>query len=831
MTIGRNLHLAFKLVRRDWRTGELSILVAALVIAVAGATAVSLLGHRLTRTMTNQAAEFLAADLAVGGHAPVPAEWAEEAEKIGIKQAETVEFASVLVENEELLLCGVKAVSLDYPLRGVLRATTAGLAEAEPASGGPEPGTAWVEQRVLATLKIALGGTISVGEKALTVTRILTHEPDRRGDLYSLSPRVMINQADLQATAVIQPGSHAHYYALFAGEENRILQFKRWLKPRLNAGQRLVDIHEDRPEVGAALMRAERYLGLSSIVIVLIAGVAIAMSARRYTERHFDMTAMLKCLGARERDVLQIYLVQFLMIGLAASLVGCMLGYGAQAGVAWYLRSLLPHALASPAWYSPWFGVAVGLLVLMGFALPPVLRLKRLSPLRVLRRDLNPLPSSAWTVYGLALLSLTALLWRYTGDGRLTATVLSIGLAAFAVASLIALSLLKISRLWLPYLGLPWRFGLRNLTRQPRLGVSQILAFSLTLVAMLIATLVRTELIQEWRRQLPKNAPDHFALNLFEADLPNFQGLLARENIAGSAYYPIVRGRLTHVNGIDAHQIAAKESQGEAAINRDLSLTWSAMLPPDNRLTAGDWWQSGFAPVRASVEEKLAASLRIKLGDELTFVIGDQQLKAIVTSLRSVRWDSMAPNFYVMLSPGSLNAFPSTYLTSFHLPPDKKPVLTRLVKDFPAVTILEVDAILKQFQTILREVTLAIEFVLLFALAAGFTVLFAAVRATLDERIREDALLRAMGASRALLRKSQWFEFAALGMLSGLLASGIAELISWGLFSRVFDLNPRFHWEMWLATPIIGAFAVGLAGYLNTRVVVRTSPLDVLRDL
>lgn len=831
MTVANNLSLAFKLVRRDWRSGELSILVAALIIAVAGATAVSLLGHRLTRTMTHQAAEFLAADLVVSGHRPATEEWRQKAVELGLEAARTVEFASVLVEGDEMLLCGVKAVSAGYPLRGALRVSGGDIAEGVAVSSGPEPGTAWVEPRVLTTLHVSLGGAITVGEKKVTVTRLILHEPDRRGELYSLSPRVMINAADLKATAVIQPGSHVHYYELFAGPEKDILRFKHWLKPKLHAGQRIVDIHEDRPEVGGALMRAERYLGLSSIVIVLIAGVAIAMSTRRYIERHFDMTAMLKCLGARERDVLQIYLAQFLLIGLAASLAGCLLGFLAQAGVAWYLRALLPQALAAPAWYAPLFGVAVGLLVLIGFALPPVLRLKRLSPLRVLRRDLAPLPSSAWTVYGLALLSLAILLWRYTGDGRLTATVLSVGLGALAVAGLLALSLLKLSRGLIPYLSLPWRFGLQNLTRRPRLGVSQIVAFSLTLVGMLLSLLVRTELVQDWQRQVPQNAPNHFALNLFETDLMDFRAFLTRENISASAYYPIVRGRLTAVNGVDVHRIANKESQGEAAINRDLSLTWSRDLPADNRLTEGDWWPQPAVPLRVSAEQSLAASLGIKLGDRLSFSIGDQELNAEVASLRSVRWDVMTPNFYMMFSPGSLDAFPATYLTSFYLPPEQKPLLTRLIKAFPAVTILEVDAILKQFQTILREVTLAIEFVLLFALAAGFTVLFAAVRATLDERIREDALLRAMGASRLLLRRSQWLEFAALGFLSGLLAAALAELIGWALYSRLFGLAAHFHWEMWLVTPALGALAVALSGYLNTRIVVKASPVSVLRDL
>jgi len=831
MSLRVNLGLALKLVLRDWRSGELSILVGALVIAVAGSTAVSLFGHRLTRTMETQAAEFLAADMVVSAHESSPEDWFRKASELGLSQTRTIEFPTVVVENGELLLTGAKGVSAGYPLRGTLRTTTTDLAAEATTSEVPEPGTAWVDQRVLNSLKLSLGDSIALGEKTLKLTRILTHEPDRRGDLYSLSPRVLFNLADLEAAAVIRPGSNAHYYALFAGEENRILDFKHWLKPLLHPGQKVADIHEDRPELGNALSRAERYLGLSSTVIVLIAGVAIAMSARRYSERHYDLTALLKCLGAKERDVLLIHLTQYLVIGLASSVLGCALGYLAQEGVAWWLKGILPQALVTPVWYAPLYGLAAGIFVLIGFALPPVLRLKRLPPLRVLRRDLAPLPSSAWTVYGLALSTLALLIWRYTGDGRMTAIVMGIALGVLAAASLLVMALLRSSRRLLPLLSLPWRFGLQNLTRNPRLGLSQILAFGLTLTAMLVSLLVRTELIQEWQRQLPVNAPNYFALNLFEADLPNFRQFLIEHGIESSAFFPTVRGRLTAINGVDVHTLAHKDSQGEGAINRELSLTWSDAPPADNRLTEGDWWGPSTGPGNVSVEAKLAESLQIHLGDTLTFSIAGQENKAVVTSLRSVRWDTLRPNFYMIFSPGSLQGHPATWLTSFHVPAGKKQDLVALAKSFPAVTLLEVEQLLKQFQAILKEISLAIEFVLAFALAAGFSVLFASVRATLDERLRENALLRAMGASRILLRRSLGMEFAALGLLSGLLAAAASEAIAWVLFNRVFELQPRFHGEIWLLAPLLGALAVGVSGYLHTRGVIKGSPMKILREL
>jgi putative ABC transport system permease protein len=348
---------------------------------------------------------------------------------------------------------------------------------------------------------------------------------------------------------------------------------------------------------------------------------------------------------------------------------------------------------------------------------------------------------------------------------------------------------------------------------------------------MLISLLARTELVQEWRRQLPANAPNYFALNLFESELPAFQRFLQEHGIASSDLFPIVRGRLTAINGVDAHRFIRPDSPGEDALNRELSLTWSANMPADNRLTEGAWWDENTTPESVSIEAKLAESLQIKLGDTLTFTVGGQERKAVVSSLRSLRWDTLRPNFYMIFPPGGLQGFPSTWLTSFYVPTERKADLVALAKSFPAMTVLEVEQLVKQFQTILKEITVAIEFVLLFALAAGFAVLFAAVRATLDERLREDALLRAMGASHSLLGKSLGLEFTVLGLLAGLLAAIASEAIAWAVFNRAFDLVPRFHWEIWGLAPLVGAIAVGASGYWHTRRVVRASPMKILREL
>ncbi|MDD1626564.1 MAG: FtsX-like permease family protein, partial [Methylococcaceae bacterium] len=710
-------NLALRLLWRDSRSGELTILTLALIIAVTSSTAIALFSDRLQRTMTNQTAEFLAADLAISSPAPIATEWLAKATQLDLAQAQTAEFSSVLIEHDELLLAGIKAVSATYPLRGFLKTTTADYSTETVAHKGPEQGTAWLEKRILSALKLKLGDPLTVGEKQLTITNIITYEPDKKGDFYSFSPRVMINEADLQATGIVQPGSHVHYFFQFSGKAKALSEFKQWLKPQLNPSQRILDIHEDRPELGTALNRAERYLGLSSILVILISGVAIAMATRRYTERHFNATALLRCLGCKQNEILWLYSSQFIVLGLLASTIGCLLGWFAQEALFYLLRGLLPQHVASPGLLAVFFGFIIGMAVLLGFALPPLLRLKKVSPLRVLRRELEPLPSSAWLIYGLSIGIIGLLIWKYTDDFKMTTSILGVGLMTLLALGLLVYGLLNLARKWLPSMSLTWRFGLQGLLRNSSTSVSQILAFSITLVAMVLSFTVRTDLIDNWQKQLPDNAPNHFALNIFPDQKAAFQQELQQQHINGSQFYPVVKGRLVEINHIPVQQIVSKDTQGENATHRELSLTWTQDLPEENKLVAGNWWnnqQTGLV----SVEQKLADSLKIKLGDLLKFTVGSQQINATVASIRELRWDTMKPNFYMVFSPGTLDAYPSTFITSFYLPETQKNVLNTLVKKYPGTTILEVDLILRQFKTILTQLTQAINYLLYFALMA-----------------------------------------------------------------------------------------------------------------
>ena len=822
------INLALRLLKRDARSGELTLLALALMIAVTSSTAISLFADRLHRTMNSQAAEFLAADLVVTSSDEISDAWLEEAGQVGLNQARTAEFSTVLIENDELLLAGIKAVSTEYPLRGHLKTRETLDSKEVTQLQGPLAGKVWVDRRVLSTLKLAIGDSLTVGEKSLVVSHVLSYEPDKRGDIYSLSPRVMMNDADLQATNVLQPGSHVHYFFQFSGDANAIKRFNAWVKPLLSTSQRLMDVQDDRPELGSALSRAERYLGLSSILVILIAGVAIAMSSRRYSERHFNSTAILRCLGCKQNDILLIFLYQFFILGFVACSIGLLFGWFTQEALFHLLRSLLPAKVSDPSFIAVMLGFITGFAILIGFSLPPLLRLKRVSPLRVLRRELEPLSSSAWLVYGLALALIAGLIFQYTSDLNLMLSIIGGGLLAVVFSAGLLYALLLQCRKFLPHVGLGLRLGLQGVLREPKASVTQILAFSITLLAMLLSFTVRNDLLADWQQQIPDEAPNYFAINIFPNQVASFENELTQQGIPAANFHPIVRGRLVGINGTPVQQIVSKDSQGERATHRDLSLTWGDDLPLDNKTLAGQWGHAKKGEV--SIESKLAESLQVSLGDQLTFSVGSEQVEATVTHVRSVQWDTMKPNFYMVFSEETLLGFPTTYITSFYLSDDNKKLLNGLVKQFPAMTVLEVDAMLKQIKMILTQLTAAINYLLYFALLAGFTVLFSSIYSTLDHRISEGALMRTLGANRELLRKAHLVEFSIIGLMSGLIAVLMFQLVLFGLYIYVLHLDFHFNWMVSVVVLFVSTVCVILAGFWGVKDVVNKSPMHVLRE-
>jgi len=834
MPFPRLILLALRSLRRDARSSELRTLFFALLIAVAASTAMGYFSARLNAAMLLRATEFLGADMLLSGTTPAADMQINAGLALGLNYVPMVEFSSVIAGDNGIQLSSVKAVGDGYPLRGEVKSSAA-LYQTDESGGQPKAGEAWAHARLFVALNLKPGDLIEVGNKTLKLTRVLTYEPDNAGDFYSFNPHILMHIDDLAATQIIQPGSRVRYKALWRGSPQALQAWKTQVEGSLQPNQRIQDARDGNQQIGGALARAERYLNLASLAAVLLAGVAVALSATRFAQRRLDTSALLRCLGLSRRETLSLFALQLLLLGISAALAGALIGWFGQLGLFALLRGLLPADVPAAGLWPAMAGMATGLIALAGFALSPLIGLGRVPPLRVLRRDLLPMPPTAWLVYGGALLALLLIMWRLSLDLTLTLSLLGGGLlAALLLGGLLLLSLRGLRRL-LARAALPWRLGLGQLLRHPLAAAGQSLSFGLILLAMALIVLLRSELLDTWQAQLPDNAPNLFALNILPEQREAFSAAVDKLSPSAAPLYPVVPGRLVAINDKPITELLAQDkedSEGRRATRRDLALTWSQDLPDSNELLAGSWWNDatrGELP-RVSVESKLAQSLHLKLGDRLRVNIGGDEREAVLASLRTVQWDNFQPNFYLIFEPDSLSGLPATYMTSFYLPAGQDLALVELARQFPAVTLLQVEALLLQLRQILAQVSLAVEYVLLFVLAAGIAVLLAGLGATLDERIRQGALLRALGARRELLIKARRSEFALLGMGSGLLAALGCELVSFLLYRLAFDLPWQPHpWLLML--PLVGALLVASAGLLGTRRALSASPLSVLREL
>ncbi|WP_297528275.1 ABC transporter permease [Thiohalobacter sp.] len=818
--------LALRWLARDARAGELQLLAASLVLAVAVTLLIGLAADRLQRGLSLQGTELLGADLVLRSPTPVPEDWLQRATALGLARSATLEFASVVSTGEAFQLASVRAVDDAFPLRGESRSAATPHGEDRPATP-PRPGTVWIEARLGSLLGVGIGDALQVGAATLRVVAFLGHEPSRSGDFFNMSPRLLMHLDDLPATRVVQPGSRVHWRHFVAGPRPALEAWKAWLTPQLAPGQTLVDVRSGRPLVGDALQRAEGFLSLASLATVALAGVAIGLAARRHARRHLDGAALIRCFGHPARRILRLFLLQYLMLGLAAGMLGCLLGWGLQAGLFAWLGERIPQAPAELSAGRLLFALLLAPLMLLAFALPPLLSLPRTPALRVLDRELTPTPVNAWLTRGSALALVAGLLLAQLGDVRLAALLLG-GLTAAALLGLAAIRGLLALLARAPWpAGFAPRLARRGLVSQPWLTSAQLLGFTLTLLVLALALVLRADLIRDWQTRLPPDAPNHFALNLLDHQVEPFAQQLAAAGIAHSGLYPIVRGRLVARNGQPMRAAVTKEEGNDEALRRELNLTWQDHLPEGNRLVAGRWFGSADT-AEVSVESRLAHRLGIGLGDRLTFTIGGRQLTATVTSIREVDWESFRPNFYMIFPPGVLDGLPQTWLTAFRIEPGNKHLLGPLVAAFPNVTLLEVDRMIAQVQGLLDHALAAMTVLLLFVLAAGLLVLAAVTLATLDARLRTGALLRSFGATRARIRAWQLWEFLLLGLIAGGLAAVGSELLLALVYARGLDLAPRLRPLPWLLIPAAGVLLTLALGLLTGRRVVRHPPLHLL---
>ncbi len=694
----------------------------------------------------------------------------------------------------------------------------------------PARGEAWADSRLLARLGAPLPARISVGAHELVVTRVLDYRPDQGMGFSDLSTTLLINLADMEATELIQPGSRVRRAELFAGDPAQVAEFRAYLLANKKSGERLETIADASPQIRDSSERSSRFLSLASLVSVLLSAVAVAMAARRYTARHLDQTALMKCMGATQGFVLAQTVAQLVVVAIAVALVGTMVGFAAQAVLSYLLRDLVSGELPPPAPDALWLGLVTAVVILVGFALPPLLQLKSVPPARVLRRNLEPPPLRYLFVYGVAVASVLALLLWLLRDAKLV-LYLGAGIAAtFIVLALAGAALVRALAPLRGGVGVAWRYGLANIARRGRDSVVQIIAFGLGLMVLLLLALVRNDLLEEWRASLPVDAPNYFMINIRPDEGEELRAFFADRGLPPTELVPMVRARLTAINGVPAAEVRLPTEDAREWLEREANLTWAATLRSDNRLIAGEWWREGDGGgPRVSVEREFAKSLGLKIGDRLSYDAAGEPIEARVASLREVRWDSFQPNFFVVFSPGVLDEITGTLITSVHVETAQRPALVELVRRFPEVTIIDIDALLSQVREVMDKAALAVQYVFLFTLLAGLTVLVASVQATRDERRFESAMLRTLGASRRVVFQGIAAEFMALGALAGLLAAAGATVAGYFLAREVFDLKYTPGLLIWLVGLGGGAVLVGVAGVLAARSVVTHPPVATLR--
>lgn len=825
----RRVSWSIRLARRELAAGELTVLALALVVAVTAVSCVGFFSDRMERALTREAAQLLAADLVINADLPVPPIFAQQAEALGLRLARAETFPSMAAAGDQVTLAALKAVSDTYPLRGEVRVR---LADGSIKSGAlrPAPGTVWGDERLLSRLKLQPGATLTLGDRHLTLAGELLREPDASFDIYNFVPRLVFNQADLAATGLVQEGSRIRWRLMVAGPSDRVAAFRAWAQPKLPRGARLENVEDARPEVRSALERARRFLSVAAMLTVALAAAAVALAVRRYLTRHWQAVAVLRCLGLTSGEVGALFLGLFLLLGVSTGLAGTVAGYAIQAGLLRWVGHWLGEGLPE-AGALPWLmGPLSALVLLLGLAVPPLLAIRRVPPVAVLRHELPP-RQPGWLAPPLAVFVLLALSAWLTAD-RNAALWLLAGLAGFfgavAVVAFLALALVRALG---PGRTVGWGYGIINLGRRPWLAAIQLVALSVGLMALLTLTVVRSDLIDAWQRSIPADAPNRFVLNIQQTQLGDVREAFAATGRPVPEMAPMLRARLLAVNGHTIRPTAYQDEQARRLAEREFNLSWRAEVPPDNRIRSGQWWSGKRAKPQFSVEKGLADKLGIRLGDLLSFDVAGSLYQARVTSLRDVQWDSFRVNFFVLAPPSWFAGQPASYITSFRLEPQDEAFATQLIEHFPNLTIIDVGAILDQIRSMVDRLARATEVMFGLALIAGVLVLWAALAATRDERLFDVALMRILGASQRQLALVVYSELAWLGGLAGLLAGAGALALGALVSSRLLNLPVVLNGMLLLWGMLAGVVVVTLAGWPLVRRVTRTPPMTVIQAL
>lgn len=824
------VRFALRSFGRELRSGEVLVLLGAVALAVAALTAVGFLTDRIGKAVARQANEVLAADLRLRSQEPIPDTWRDKAEAFDLRTAETNTFPSVVFGGDLSALATIKAVSASYPLRGNVRVSDTMFGEQRVVEGIPPRGEAWADGALLARVEADVGDRLAVGELNLLVTAVLTYRPDQSMGFASLAPSLLMNIEDIPASGLISAGSRVGYGLLVAGDDRLVNEFNDAIQEDLPESVRASEREESSERAYRAADRAQRFLSLTAVISLLLSAVAVAMSARRFAHRRMDTVALMKSLGATQRFVIAVALIQLILLGSLGVFVGSVVGFTAEEILSWILADLIAGDLPPVGLMPVVLACGSALVLLVGFALPSLIQLRNTPPLRVLRHDAMPPPASRLLVAGLSLAAVAALLYRSVGDALMLIIVLG-GIVVIAAALyLVGRILVATMGRFRSGVGVAWRYGLANVARRGRDSAVQVVAFGLGLTVLLLLTIVRTDLLQRWRQTLDQNAPNHFMINIQPHELDSVADIYATAGIEVPKFVPLIRARMSTINGESVKERAYPNPGGQWMANREANLSFAATLSSSNEIVEGEWWPEDYeGPPLVSVEEEAALETGLTIGDRMTFVIAGRELEATITSVRKINWDSFQPNFFMVFSPGALDGMPTTYISSLRLEKDQQPVLIKLVRAHPSISVIDLDSILQQIRGIVEKASLAVQAVFIFTLAAGIAVLFAAVQSTIDERRFESAMLRALGARKRTVFAGVMAEFAALGAAAGILASAGASILAAIVAVRLFELPYEFNPWVWAVGVAAGVLVVCASGFVAARGAVNAPPVDVLR--
>ncbi|MFC3150385.1 ABC transporter permease [Litoribrevibacter euphylliae] len=870
--------LAAKHWRRDFNSAEMRLLLIATLVAALSMTMITTFTDRLTRTMAYRASELIAGDLTLRSQNPIAQAYIDEALNRKFQHSPSLSFSTMAFANDTLQLSQIRAVSDNYPLKGKITLTDKAFQPGYTVQKAPDLGQVWVEQRVMQALSLQVGDSVEIGDALFTVDKILVQDADRSGNFYSPFGSILMRLEDVEKTGVIGPGSrlsHKHYFRASTNIErslstehsinseqstkqnsdeqaqNDVEQaqaveaFAQWLTPQLTEHEKLAGAISSETSMGTAVQRAQQYLSLASLVAVLLAGVAIAMASQRFSERHYQTAALLRSLGAQQSQITRIFFSKIAITGLVAVSIGAALGFGAHYILFELMRSLIPSDILPARWQPVLISMSAGIIVLMAFSMAPIQQLKRVSPVRVLRRELNPSPIRLNVFYLIAIVCMGGLAYLLTNHLTLT-LIFVVGLILMAllfgsVSAGILLGLHKINH----RLPKKLQIGFNQLYRHRYYAISQLGAFAFIFTAITLILVVRTDLFSRWQASIPADTPNHFAINILPEKINRFDQFLSDAGVEGSVSYPIVRGRLIEINQQPVEKAVSKEDK-PGAIRRELNLTWSDQLGDDVSLVEGQWWPelnlasdqasdktstSKTSTNKVSVESELATKLGIQLGDTLTFKVAGRSFDANVSSIRKVKWDNFKPNFYMVFPPGTMDHLHHTYLKSFYLDPSDHSTLIELSRSFKAVSLIPVEQIIQQVRDILEQTTVAVEYILILVLAAGLVLLFATLQSTLSIRRHEAAIYRTLGASGSYINQLVIFEYLWLALLAGGLAVLATEGLTFVLYQQVFDADWLAHAWLWITTPTAAILVIVLSGWFGSRPVIQASPNRLLREV